>query len=316
MPTIDFAIFNELSAREQANGVPQAIEWIVELIDVMKRARRLGFRQLRTRDDFRLLNVTATKRIGEIIFSHLDRDRRELILRLQSSPYLNSEADEMSFLSWNVSSVAGETRGDAEGLLCGFVADALTVSFDTHVRWRTPEIPLTLQHDTTREIRSARVHHASQTEHLRQHVRWASRRSCSISEMTPQINQPLKNTQFSDQLVDNDWGLFFRETSALSPQEKTARLRGIADDVAFINGFDMSEPLSHKNHQHSGALRQIFISVYTRPGHEFYLSTDFEKAAGAFEAFDRNGRHLGEWLFSGSKNGDADGSGHHDIIVR
>ena len=62
-------------------------------------------------------------------------------------------------------------------------------------------------------------------------------------------------------------------------------------------------------------IRQIFVSIFTVDGHELFLSTDFEKPAGAFEVCDRNGRHLGEWLFSGIQNGAPDTSGSHDIEV-
>ncbi len=313
MPTIDFAIFNELSATEQATGVHQAIDWIKGLIDVMKSGCRLGFRRLKTRHDFRFHQLTDDERLIDVV-SRLDRDRRNLIFSLLSSPYLEP-ADESAFLSFNVLSVADETRADAEGLLSGYVSDALVISFDTHVRWRTPEIQLGLEYDTTREIRSVDVRHASQATHVGKHIRWASRRSCSVQELTPRNDQPLPNMRFSDQLVNDDWHEFYSETSTLSAPEKTARLRTVAEDIAYMNGYDYCATRSARNSQRSGALRQIFVSKYTRPGHELYLSTDFEKAAGAFEVFDRNGRHLGEWLFSGSKNGDADGSGRHDIIV-
>ncbi len=131
----------------------------------------------------------------------------------------------------------------------------------------------------------------------------------------PTNDHPLPNTKLSDQLVDGTWSEFYDATSSLGPTEKTARLRQLAAEVAFVNGYEYSQDLSAWNSQRAGAIRQVFVSMFARHGHEFYLSTDVEKAAGALEVCDRRGRHLGEWLFSGRKNGEADTSGHHDIIV-
>jgi hypothetical protein len=83
----------------------------------------------------------------------------------------------------------------------------------------------------------------------------------------------------------------------------------------FINGYEHSPELSASNSKDARALRQVFVSAFTPQGREIYLSTDFEKAAGAFEVCDCEGRHLGEWLFSGKKNREADASGGHNIIV-
>jgi len=162
---------------------------------------------------------------------------------------------------------------------------------------------------------SIEVPHASHSTHIGSHIRWASRRTCSEHDLLPSEDRPLPNTKFSDHLVNDDWNTFYSVTSALGPFERTARLHDIALEVAYANGYDYCAELSHRNKQRSNSLRQIFVSAFTPSGRELYLSTDFEKAAGAFEVCDRNGRHIGEWLFSGRKNGNADTSGHHNIVT-
>jgi hypothetical protein len=99
-------------------------------------------------------------------------------------------------------------------------------------------------------------------------------------------------------------------------QQKTARLREIAAEVAFVNGYQFTQELSAINQRRSGGLRQIFAAEYAAGRDAMYLSTDFENAAGAFEVFDFRGHHLGEWLFSGARNKDADSSGRHDISLK
>ena len=313
MPTINFAVFNELSAMPHAETLSEASQWLAGLVDVMKRAARLGLRRLRTRPDFRQLQLTIEGRLDQVIL-HLDRDRRNLFLRLLDSPYLRNE-DAVKFLSHNVVSVAGETCSSADGLLSAYVADTLAISFQSDKRWHCPRVSLCLEQGVDQQQLNVDVPHACHSVHLIDHIRWASRRTRSNQELVPEAERPLPNTDYSDQLVNDDWSEFYRVTSSLNSSEKTARLREIAADVAFINGYDYSRKLTSKASQNAGAIRQIFVSAFTPRAHKFYLSTDFEKAAGAFEVYDRNGRHLGEWLFSGKKNRDADASGHHNIVV-
>jgi hypothetical protein len=316
MPTVNFAMFNELSAVPCAESLTEATRWLADLVEVMKRAARLGFRRLRTRHDFRQTQMTAKKALWEVL-SELDRDRRLLVYSLTQSPYL-SEPDEpvlTRFLSYTVVTVTDQPCQAAEGLLSAHVADALAISFLSVSRWRVSEVRLELEHDLTRNRDTIAVRHASHPDHLKSHICWAARRTCAQQELVPSPGRPLPNTKLSDQLVNDDWDQFYRITSALAPAEKNAALQQLARDVAFVNGYNYSPQISSKNRHTTGALRQVFVSAFTRQGHEFYLSTDFEKPAGAFEVCDRNGRHLGEWLFSGKQNGDADRSGRHNLLV-
>jgi len=313
MTLIDFAVFNEVSASDQAVCAADALGWLRRLMDVMKRARRLHVHRLRTRHDFRSLELVAGTRFDQLV-SSLGKDQRELLYRVLQSPYLD-DAYEESFLSYSLISAGGQVRTDAEGLLCAHVLDALAISFDNQECWNADEVELRLRHDRTQAEIAATIRHASRPDHLSSHVCWASRRTCGESQLTPLADRPLPNSNFSNQLVGDDWDAFYRATSALPVAERTARLRELAKMVAYVNGYDYAEKISAINHQRVKALRQVFVSRFTPVGHELYLSTDFEKASGAFEVLDRRGRHLGEWLFSGRKNGGADPTGMHDIVL-
>jgi hypothetical protein len=233
MATINYAIFNELSATPHAGNLTEATRWLAGLVDVMKRAARLHIHRLRTRNDFRQVELTVDTRLDQVIF-HLDRDRRNLFLKVLDFPYLDEHL-EVEFLSHNVLSVAGTTCGYAEGLLSAYLADALAISFESHTRWNASQVLLGLAKDGNPQLRSGNVRHACHKEHMASHITWASRRTCSEQELMPSGNRPLPNTKFSDQLVNDDWSEFYRDTSSLGSSSKTAKLREVASDVAFIN---------------------------------------------------------------------------------
>jgi hypothetical protein len=280
----------------------------------MKKAAKLRFRKLRTADDFQW-SERATGIPMPRVISELDRDRRVLLYSLLQSPYLDESHKVVARPSETLVAVAGEARSSAEGLMCAGAADTLAVSFASDERWNSSSIVVEFASGGHPGGELLPVRHACHSSHLGVHIRWASRRTCSEHELLPSSGCPLPNTTFSDQLVDGDWSAYFNSTRKLSPQERTAQLRETADAVAFINGYEHDPTLSAKNSQIAGALRQVFVSAFTAKGHAMYLSTDFEKPAGAFEFCDRDGRHLGEWLFSGRRNGGADRTGGHNIVV-
>lgn len=244
----------------------------------------------------------------------MDRDHKILILKILDSPYIDPPF-EARFLSLTAVAISGVACESAEGILSAHVIDGLSVSFDNEDKWVTSNIPLSIRDDLSGESTTVDVRHACRTTHIKNHLRWASRRTCPPTNLVPTSEKPLPNVSVSSLIVDDDWQRFYESTSALGALEKTARLREVAAEIAFVNGYDLSVRLSSLNSQRFNALRQIFVSAFTDVGHEFYLSTDFEKAAGAFEFYDHRGNHLGEWLFAGGRNGDPDTTGHHNILL-
>jgi hypothetical protein len=315
---INYAVFNELSATPSAENVGKAKQWLLALCDLMKQAAKLNFRRLRTRDDFKQIPLVLVEdgRMMQIILK-LDRDNRNFILKVLDSPYLVEDNHEAAYLSHHVISVGGRREPHAEGVLSAYVADTLAISLESADRWKCDQLELSLRLDPGEELPPINLPHACRGDHLLSYsrVRWALGRTWERNERLPVPNCPLPNTKASDQLVNADWNAFYLTTSRLPQGEKRAKLQGVANDVAFLNGYDLCPRRSSVNSERAGANRQIFVSVFRPEGHEMYLSTDFEKPAGAFEVYDQNGRHLGEWLFAGRKNGEADASGLHNIEI-
>lgn len=129
------------------------------------------------------------------------------------------------------------------------VADTLAISFDSDARWRVRQVSLGLEAEVSRSLATFDVRHACLSDHMPSHVRWASRRTISQQELMPTNDHPLPNTKLSDQLVDGTWSEFYDATSSLGPTEKTARLRQLAAEVAFVNGYEYSQDLSAWNSQ-------------------------------------------------------------------
>ncbi len=311
MPAIDFAILNELSGTPKAKDVLEASDWLTKLVLLFRTGFRVGFRRLRTREDFRTTAIAGQARIDDVI-GCLERHHRQLIYRILDCPYLRAE-NEDAFLQYRVVAVAGNAA-NAEGLLCAHIMRTLAISFD-RAEWAASTIDVEVLDEQTRAIECVQVRHASRHEHLIVNLAWASRTAKGADELIPSAARPLPNTVASDLLVNDDWQAFCDELKRMPPAEKTARLVETAEQVALINGYDYDPIASDRNRQISGSMRQVFGSIHAANRARLYLSTDFEKPAGAFEVCDFQGRHLGEWLFSGRKNSPADESGRHNIWI-
>ena len=154
MTTIDFTIFNELSAFPVAESLAEATTWLIGLLDVMKCSTKIGFKRLRTRHDFRQLQLTSVSSLTDFI-SQMDRDRRVFLYTILQSPYLD-ESGEDEFLSHNIISLGGEPCNVAEGILNADIVKSLSVSFPSNGRWNTSHITICLEHDVSKERKSGR----------------------------------------------------------------------------------------------------------------------------------------------------------------
>jgi hypothetical protein len=124
------------------------------------------------------------------------------------------------------------------------------------------------------------------------------------------FNMYFPNLDYSNKLAPHGWENFKQDLSKF-PNEKNGKASEMAKKVAERNFYQHKQELSSYNQKIKGSLRQIFESV-SEP--KIYLSTDFE-GGNAFEVCNYQGKHLGEFLFSGKQNKDADQSGNHDIIL-
>jgi DUF971 family protein len=121
------------------------------------------------------------------------------------------------------------------------------------------------------------------------------------------LEKPIWNNSTSTTLTNIDF-----PQSISKKIDKKAELLRVGSKVAEMNGWIYDSKVTNKN-KNSGQLRFIFRSLNSKK--QYYLSIDFEKAHGAFELHDYNGKHLGEIDFKGTvppKNPQTS----HDIKIR
>lgn len=311
---MDYSIFNELSAKEPAENIHAAREWIKILLETCKAAKTLGFNHLRVREDFTQILIADQYTITDWLTDKtcIDRDLKTLLMGLIQSPCIGSEIDEEAYVLMEKICLANGECEDAEGLGVAYLTGTLSVSFASHARWEETEIPLIYTFQTENgksdtKTKAVTVRHACRPDHTEKHKLWALKLSRpEFGGPHPSSNNPLPSVEFSDMFMNNE----FRERLK-KPEEKTAQIRKMAENVAEINGYEFNPELSSCNQKLRKSLRQIFEAGRGRD--KIYLSTDFEK--GAFEVCDYRGKHLGEYSFEGKRTQQADGSGLHDICI-
>lgn len=94
-----------------------------------------------------------------------------------------------------------------------------------------------------------------------------------------------------------------------SKAEMIAYCKQIGKKVCTANYYKYEPKLSSCEEKACGSLRKIYSIV--KAGKKQYISLDFHK--GMFEFHDDQGIHLGEYLFDGTKNKDAEES--HNLIT-
>lgn len=105
--------------------------------------------------------------------------------------------------------------------------------------------------------------------------------------------------------------LFFHRVvmSSLRKEDMTAYCKEIGEKVCTANYYKYEPKLSSCEEKACGSPRKIYSIV--KAGKKQYISLDFHK--GMFEFHDEYGIHLGEYLFDGTKNKDAEES--HNLIT-
>lgn len=97
--------------------------------------------------------------------------------------------------------------------------------------------------------------------------------------------------------------------TSLSKKDLIAYCKEIGEKVCQANYYKYEPKLSSCEEKDCGSPRKIYSIV--KAGKKQYISLDFHK--GMFEFHDEYGIHLGEYLFDGTKNKDAEES--HNLIT-
>ena len=119
---------------------------------------------------------------------------------------------------------------------------------------------------------------------------------------TPSRKSPLPN----EDLCKDYKCLQDRMCTGLAQNEKISIYIKVADEVLGRNGFLLDKLTSAKN---KGAIRQIYHSK----DKQLFASIDVEH--GAIEIFDKDGRHIDEFTYTGVAQNKTDNTGKHDIII-
>jgi hypothetical protein len=307
---IDYASFNELSCQPNVYSSAQLRTHLIAFVQTFDRAWQMGLRHLRVRPDFTTTQTTDGRLLIEVI-SALPHSERGILLRAADMPHIRDEQiDEVErFVNTNVHGVDGTPTNEAEGFLCALIQKTLAMSIPSEQRWQGAVVKLRINKEGDRTMRDVDVPHASNSAHLNSHAALIGKITRRVS---PNSANPLPNSNFSTRFIaSNNWPATLQSILAGPPGQKAAQIAEFAATIAAVNGYVEERKLSTMNQKATGGLRQIF----SLGEHEktLYVSTDFEK--GAFEVCGEMGKHLGEWSFAGIKQGDADTSGSHDIIL-
>ncbi|MDM8550939.1 hypothetical protein QUF72_12705 [Desulfobacterales bacterium HSG2] len=103
---MDYTIFNELSAKAPAENLYTARQWMKTLLQTCSAAKELGFKQLRTREDFTQTRIADQYTIIDWLSDKtcIDKDLKNLLMGLIQSPCIGPEIDEEAYrLSWEPS---------------------------------------------------------------------------------------------------------------------------------------------------------------------------------------------------------------------
>lgn len=302
-----FAILNRLSLEKKVAKVA-FLDQLNELVRLFKKMSLFGVTRLRTDETFRLEQLDCGIRVDSAIMS-LNQIERGLLLKILDTPYTKDdliESEMSAIVSLTVQTV-NERDAFSHELACSYVLKCMTVSLRSSDTWNEPTITIVAKHDLD-GVKTIRVPHASIESHLIENWRFLIEGRLGFAQ--PTLVNPLPNRKLTEFLVSDNWEAFRKHLASMTPQEKTAELSSKADMVARANGYAFDEKVSTKNGS-STHMRRIY--QYADASFVVYVSVDFETPAGAFEVFDRNGIHVGEVLFSGRWNKEADKTGRHDI---
>lgn len=310
---VSFSAFNELSCPIGELPATSLLDHLRQLTHTIYNLWQIGIKKIRVTPDFRTRTSKEGESVNDLIF-RLERPERQILLQALDSPHIKDNCDpeeENSFITLNVTSINGVSTPHATGILCAYIHNTIIVSLPSSGTWLTSNLNVTIANSIDNSQFDRKIEHISEISHINTHRSFLCR--LTIPENSQKDPSPFPNSdQVTKVYARNDWSAFYSCFKNLNQLEKTAKYRKIASDIATANGYTFNARLTSLNSRIRRSLRQIFTRT-TDKG-DIHLSTDFEK--GAFEVCDQDGKHLGEWLFSGEKHKPADSSGFHDIILR
>lgn len=169
-------ILNECSI-VHAENIPTAQAWMMQLIDTIRSAKKLGISILRTKTDLNTAQIAPDYSIAQWRNDHnVDREVQRFFRSLQTkSPFID-ELTESDLQEQNSSSEFFHNGSSVLGLGIAHLLDGLAISLPSSPQWEMAHIHI--QRDfldlETAEINSEaiEIHHASHPNHLTVHKTW------------------------------------------------------------------------------------------------------------------------------------------------
>jgi hypothetical protein len=310
---INYASFNELSIPPEQHSSAELQTWLTLLVQTLKKAWSMGLKRLRIRADFQNTRTNDGLTIGEVIWDLPHGDRNFLLIATDAPHIRDDEIDKIEgFLKISIRAVNGTEVDSAEGLVCAFVHGTIAISIQSEPQWCQDTAALEFVSEKDSSLQRIDIRHVSSAHHLTNYASFVGKITFDSSKYLLSEDNPLPNSKFATEFVAHgDWHPVTQAMITGPEEEKIAKIHDLAHTIAEANGYREEREVTSLNRKIHKSYRQIFSSTYGDT--KLYLSTDFEK--GAFEVCDEDGRHLGEWLFSGVKHQGPDKTGAHNIAL-
>lgn len=306
-------MFNDLSCVAAAHDKRQLMDLCDKLVIAFRRANQMGISRMRTRSDF----VTIMSNDGCTLYNAvlaLPFETRNLLLSILDCPYIrDTEHREVDlFLGIDITKVNGHAVSSAEGLIASYVHKSPSVSMLSDAQWDANSVEIEFSSSPGESARVEHIRHASREVHFDSMVVDLGLEALQALGLTPTTDTPLPNTAFAKNiLARGNWQKVATQMRQRGDGERIAFIEPLARVLATINGYVFEPAITSLNHRTFNSYRQVFS--FGEASQKFYISTDFEK--GAFELCDKDGCHLGEFLFSGVRSSGPDLTGKHNLIV-
>lgn len=310
---LGFAVFNDLSCVAAAHDKRQLIDLCDRLLIAFKRANQMGISRMRTRSDFVAIMSSDGCTLHDAVLA-LPFEKRNLLLSILDCPYIkDTEHREVDlFLGINISTVNGHAVPSAEGLIASYVHKSPSVSMLSDAQWDANSVEIEFSSAPGGPTSLEHIRHASREVHFDSLIVDLGLETLRALGLTPTHDEPLPNTAFAKNiLARGDWQRVAAHIRQRSNGERIAFIGPFAHTLARINGYVFEQEITSQNQRAFNSYRQVFS--FGEAAHKLYLSTDFEK--GAFEVCDKDGCHLGEFLFSGVRSSGPDTTGRHNLII-
>ncbi|NET60172.1 MAG: hypothetical protein F6K47_29720 [Symploca sp. SIO2E6] len=173
-------VLNELSLRIHADNVQTAQQWMSDLIATARKAAEVGVNPvLRTHSEFYATVLAPNYSLSDwLIDKRVDREESRFILLSTKTPFL-AEINNAEIEDRNQRYEFRYEGQLTEGLGIAFLLDSLALSLRSESRWESNSLMLEaiwLEDDSNLNSETVTVVHASQLQHVHEHITWIQER--------------------------------------------------------------------------------------------------------------------------------------------